>query len=309
VTPLLRDPLTGEPVLIAPARAARPNDVRRPAGREGCPFCPGNEARTPPEVLAVRPGGGPSNTSGWLVRAFPNRYPALAPEEGVHEVIANSPRHVARLSDLTDEEASRAVGGWAARLDAVARDPRGLWPFLFLNQGAAGGASLQHTHAQLVGLPFAPPRLVAREHAFAEADRCPICADMADDAARIIAAAEGLVAWCPRVPTLTGAVRVAPAEHAPDWGAGLDRGALGRTLRHLACRIADALGGDALNLWLHQRRPAGTGSFHWHIDLVPRLGTLAGLELGAGVLALTRSPEAIASLLRGGGERGRATAR
>ena len=128
--------------------------------------------------MAVRPGGGPPDTPGWLVRAIPNKFPAVAPEEGVHEVIVNTPRHVVRMGDLTDEEAELAGGAWADRIAAVEADPRGLWPFLFLNQGAAAGASLQHTHAQLVGLPLEPPRLVARERAFDEAAECPVCADL-----------------------------------------------------------------------------------------------------------------------------------
>ena len=285
---------------MAPARAARPRDAGRPATRGGCPFCPGNEAWTPPETFAVRPGGGPPGSPGWTVRAFPNKYPALALEEGVHEVIVNCERHVACLGDLTDDEASRAVSAWAARLDAVARDPRGLWPFLFLNQGAAAGASLRHTHAQLVGVPFDAPRLAAREEAFATADRCPVCADLEDPGARIVATGEGLVAWCPRVPSLSGTVRLAPVEHAPDWHAALDAGALGRALRRHTRRIAEALGTDALNLWLSQRRPRGTDRFHWHIDLIPRLGTLAGFELGTGVNVVTEAPEVTAARLRGG---------
>ena len=122
----------------------------RPSADVGCPFCEGNEAETPPETQAVRPGGGGPDTPGWLVRAIPNKFPAVAPDEGVHEVIVNTPRHVVRFGDLTDDEAELAGGVWADRIAAVEADPRGLWPFLFLNQGAAAGASLQHTHAQLV---------------------------------------------------------------------------------------------------------------------------------------------------------------
>ncbi len=218
----------------------------------------------------------------------------------MHEVIVNSPRHVASLGDLTDEELAHAVAVWALRLDAVASDPRGLWPCLFLNQGAAAGASLRHTHAQIVGRPFRSPRLVAQEAAFAGAARCPICADLEDAEARIVAASEGLVAWCSRVPPLSGAVRIAPAEHTPDWGAGLDAPALAGAVRGLTRRIAEVLGDDSLNLCLFERHPDGSDRFHWHVDLLPRVAALAGLELGAGVVAVTQTPEATAMLLRGG---------
>lgn len=293
-SPARRDPLTGELVLMAPARAARPHDVGRPAVDDNCPFCPGNEALTPPESLTVRPGGGMADSPGWLVRAFPNRYPALGPE-GVHEVIVSTPRHVLRFSDLTAEEADRAVMAWAQRLDALVRDPRRLWAHLFLNQGAAAGASLQHAHAQLVGLPFAPPRLRARAAAFA-AGPCPVCADMRS-ADRVVADTEGLVAWCPGVPPFSGTVRVAPAAHMPDWSSGLEPALLGPLLRRLAGALAAVAGTDALNLWLNQKGPDGD-RYHWHLDLVPRSGTLAGLELGTGVIAVAQAPEATAALLR-----------
>lgn len=265
-----------------------------------CAFCAGNEAETPPEVWADRPGAGPADGPGWRVRAVPNKFPALAPEEGVHEVVVNAPRHVVAFHELSDEEAARAVAAWRTRLQAVAADPRGLWPFLFLNQGAAAGASLAHSHAQVMGLPFAPPRLVARERAMA-AHPCALCADFADDAMsdRRVAEVDGLVAWCPAVPPLSGAVRVAPRAHLPGWDGPFDPAAVGRLLRRLLGAIGTGLGAEAANLWLHARRPGGPDTYHWHLDVVPRLGTLAGMELGAGVIAANRAPEAVAASLRG----------
>ena len=266
----------------------------------GCPFCPGNEAETPPETEALRPGGGPADGPGWLVRAIPNKFPAVAPDEGVHEVIVNTPRHLVRFGDLTDEEAELAGGVWADRVAAVEADPRGLWPFLFLNQGAAAGASLQHTHAQLVGLPVDPPRLVARERAFAEAPRCPICADLEAAAAdgRIVAEEDGLVTWAPEVPPLTGALRVAPADHLPDWTAAPGPAVAARAARRRTAAATEHLGAEAVNLWLHRRRGGRDDDYHWHFELIPRLGTLAGLELGTGVIAVAVSSAEVARRLR-----------
>lgn len=284
---------------MAPARAGRPHDVGGPRDGAGCPFCSGREDETPPEVMAVRPAGGPPGSPGWLVRVVPNKYPALPPECGVHEVILNTPRHVERLADLTDEEAGLAGEVWAQRVAATGADPRGLWPFLFLNQGAAAGASLQHTHTQVVGLPFAPPRLVARERAFEEAAVCPICEDLGDAGDRLVDERDGLVAWCPRVPPLSGAVRIAPRRHASSWEHDPGPAAAARFLRAQAQAAGERLRADAINLWLNQPRPDGSGRYHWHIDLIPRLGTLAGLELGAGVIAVAQRPEDTAARLRG----------
>ncbi|HEX2508809.1 MAG TPA: hypothetical protein VHK23_10855 [Miltoncostaeaceae bacterium] len=300
LSPVRRDPLTGDPVLLAPARAARPHDVGRPSAAAGCPFCEGNEAETPPETQAVRPGGGAPDTPGWLVRAIPNKFPAVGPDEGVHEVVVNTPRHVVRLQDLTDDEADLAGRMWADRIRAVEADPRGLWPFLFLNEGAAAGASLQHSHAQLVGLPLEPPRLLALERAFEETSRCPVCADIEGAGAdgRVVDEDGGLVAWSPEVPPLTGTLRIGPARHEADWTAPPGPGAAARFLRRQAAAAGDRLGAEAINAWLHRARPGTGGRYHWHMDLIPRLGTLAGLELGTGVIAVAISPAELAGRLR-----------
>jgi UDPglucose--hexose-1-phosphate uridylyltransferase len=284
---------------MAPARAERPHDVGGPQTGAGCPFCPGNEGLTPPETAAVRPGGGPPDSPGWLVRAIPNKFPALSPDEGVHEVIVNTPRHLVRFGDLTDEEAALAGAVWSERILAVESDPRELWPFLFLNQGAAAGASLQHTHAQLVGLPFEPPRLLAQERAFDEAAECPVCADLAVGADRVVAQEDGLVAWCPEVPPLSGTLRIGPAAHLADWTADPGAAAATRFLRRQVAGVTERLGAEAVNLWLHRRRPGGSQRVHWHADVIPRLGTLAGLELGTGVIAVAQGPREVAARLRG----------
>jgi UDPglucose--hexose-1-phosphate uridylyltransferase len=232
------------------------------------------------------------------VRAFPNLFPVLPADEGAHEVVVSSPRHVESVGDLTPEEAAAAVDGWARRSRAVEADPRGLWPFAFVNQGAMAGASLRHTHAQIVGLPFAPPLLVERARGFAGSEECPLCAEIAGAGERVIARDAGMVAWCPPVPPLSGAIRIAPERHVPDWPEA-PGAALGPLLARLL-RAVDAIApGRAANVWVHRAPPGGMERYHWHTEIVPRMGTLAGLELGAGVLALTREPAEVATALRG----------
>lgn len=287
-------------MLVAPARTARPNDTV-PGGdpaRPGadCPFCPGAEARTPPEVWADRPDWTSADHPGWRVRAFPNLYPVLPPDEGVHEVIVNTPRHVLMLWELSADELSAAIDGWAIREAAVRADPRGLTAFLFINQGAGAGASLQHSHAQVLGLPFDPPALATRRRAFAEAPQCPVCAELADPAVARIADAGPLVAWCPEAPPFSGAVRIAPAAHAPAWPDAPGT-AVAPLLGPVMRALADVVGTDAFNLWLH-RSTAQNVAYHWHLEVVPRRGMLAGMELGSGVLSLFSEPRALAAEVR-----------
>jgi UDPglucose--hexose-1-phosphate uridylyltransferase len=297
MSPTRWDPLTGTPMLLAPARTTRPHDTGHGAtdGRE-CPFCPGAEALTPPEVWADRPGGSAPDGPGWRVRAVPNRFPVLPPTEGIHEVIVNTPRHVLTLWDLEPGELAAAIDGWALREAAVRADRRRLTPFLFVNQGAAAGASLQHSHAQVVGFPFVPPLLAARRRAFRDASECPVCREISDPATARIAVTDTLLAWCPQTPPLSGSVRIAPLVHTAAWS-DAPGAALATLARQVLQALAAASGTDALNVWLH-RSDAADGPFHWHLELVPRRGMLAGMELGAGVLSLFAEPGALAAEIR-----------
>lgn len=203
-TPELRiDQLTGLRTLLAPGRAERPDAFAAPPAEaaagaaESCPFCEGREDRTPPEVWANRPGGGPADTPGWQQRSVPNLYPALAgdtgaaadgplasglssaadplrtssrtsepelfkrvPAEGAHEVIVHSPRHVTALADLDAGELAGAVAAWRERMAVHVAEASHV--HLIVNEGPAAGASLEHSHAQLYALPFVPAE-VARE--------------------------------------------------------------------------------------------------------------------------------------------------
>ncbi len=228
---------------------------------------------------------------------IPNRFPVMPPEVGVHEVLINSDRHVVHLWDLTLDELSRAIDAWALREAAIGKDPRKLWPFLFLNQGSAAGASLQHSHAQIIGFPFAPPRLVAYETAFDVALSCPICTELFQAQTHVITRTESLVAWAPPTPLLSGALRVAPITHMPHWPTNPGREMAG-ILKPVLAALSSVLDTSAVNLWLRQSRGTAGSRFHWHVDIVPRRGTLAGMELGAGVFTVINDPEELASAIR-----------
>jgi UDPglucose--hexose-1-phosphate uridylyltransferase len=95
------DPLSGHRTIVAGERSQRPGGEphltaaqRRPAPIDpaGDPFAEGNEPRTPPELYALRPGGGPPNSPGWKVRVVTNLYPALDGSAGHQGALGDRPR-------------------------------------------------------------------------------------------------------------------------------------------------------------------------------------------------------------------------
>jgi len=292
------DPIAGQPVLMAPGRAARPHDTgsTSAAPARPCPFCEGAERDTPRETYAERADDASADSPGWTVRVVPNKFPVMAPGEGVHEVVVPTPRHVTTLGELTVTELADAMRVLALRMEVAGDDGRDLVPFAFVNQGAAAGASLQHIHAQVVGLPLVPPIMRARDAAFTS-DRNPIADELSRRPEFRVGEHRDLVAWCPPVPPLSGTIRIAPTTRAAQLDSATDYTALGALLAEVVGRVDRAFDAPALNVMLHQQRPGGSDHFHWHVDVVPRLGTLAGLELGTGVMAIAQEPRAMAERL------------
>jgi hypothetical protein len=219
---------TGDWVLVAPERARRPEDFRedarpsthdRPSHREGCPFCPGGEDNTPGESLRYL------NESGdWLVRSFPNRFPAVRKEmhneqtgdrfhrkrngHGLHEVLAESRLHNATLALQPVSEVELVLRAWRERFLSVARMPGIDHVVIFKNHGAAAGSSLEHPHSQIVGLPVIPSPVrgrmqVAWSH-YRKYGRCVFCEVLTselEDRDRVIESNADFVAFVPSQPT------------------------------------------------------------------------------------------------------------
>jgi UDPglucose--hexose-1-phosphate uridylyltransferase len=316
------DQLTGLRTILAPGRADRPHGFEKAAGdkkgAEGCPFCEGREGKTPPEVYAVRPGGGEPDTPGWTSRVVPNLYPALGegpgephpdsapdlfasrPAVGGHEVIVNAPEHVTAMAELSEERFLGAIATWRDRLRAHSE---AAYVQLVVNEGARAGASLPHTHAQLYALPFVPAAVAReRERAGAHGERTAGSGLLSDVLVEEVRRRERLVAIdeeaaliCPWASRSPYELRVVPRREASRFeedptGAGMIRTAL----RLLAARFD---GSPELNLWV-VTAPRGAERFHWHVDIAPRLTVKAGFELGTGVDINVYPPERAAADLR-----------
>jgi UDPglucose--hexose-1-phosphate uridylyltransferase len=281
--------LSGRTVVIAPARARRPGaklpQLEEPSAEEleQCPFDEGREDRTPPETFAVAPPGREPDTPGWQVRVVPNLYPAFEHQE----VIVHTPRHARSLVQLDEEELGHVATAWRARLEA-AHEAGFAYPFLLLNEGREAGASLPHSHSQLVWLREAPPE-VERELSHLEEGRCALCDLVRDESLEIAVAGDLSLRAAPagRVPY---ELLLAPRAHREEPTRNELEEAL-RLLRLAVQRLHVAAGAVPFNAWLHQ-------GAHWHIEVVPRTTVLAGLELGAGLYVNWLSPEEAADRLR-----------
>jgi UDPglucose--hexose-1-phosphate uridylyltransferase len=249
---------------------------------DSCPFCEGREDRTPPEVLALPAEGRAPNTPGWSVRVVPNKYPAFEHQE----VVVHTPEHRRSIAELGAAELQLVAEAW--RLRATAARGEGKQLFACVNEGRVAGASLAHSHSQLVWLDEEPP--------LARAERgngCRLCDYLAweqREKERIVEMRNGLLHLCPWASRSPYECLIAPLEHDPDGfgpllGTALDLAA--EALRRLAAEA----GPRPMNLWLHE---AG----HWHLELLPRLTALASLELGAGHYINTLAPEQAAETLR-----------
>ena len=329
------DPLSGLRTIVAGDRATRPGgglraEPRPPIDPESDPFAEGHEDHTPPELFALRPGGGPPDSPGWLARVVPNLYPALAapdgdraasagadplaagrgepalfatrPAEGAHEVIVNAPAPVASLHDLEPAQVETAMDVWRERMRAHDGFP---YVHVIVNEGREAGASLPHTHAQLYALPFVPAA-IARERErftawFERTQGRNLQEDLLQEEVRVrervVSIDREAVAICPFASRVPFQVQILPRKPRARFQ---DDGPLAAAMLHQVLgRLADVLGAvPPLNLWV-RTAPRGAESFCWRIDLLPRLTHLAGLELGTGVNLNIVPPERAAEQLRG----------
>jgi len=175
---LRKDPIIGRWVIISTERGKRPSDfpnVPKRRGNKPCPFCPGNESATPPEILAFRPNSSEPNKPGWTLRVISNKFPALKIEGdlnregrgifdkmngiGAHEVIIETPDHDKDLVDLEEKQVQDIIWAYRERSIDLKNDPRFEYILIFKNQGEAAGASLEHSHSQLIATPIVPKRV------------------------------------------------------------------------------------------------------------------------------------------------------
>jgi UDPglucose--hexose-1-phosphate uridylyltransferase len=330
VPELRKDPIVGRWVIISTDRAKRPTDFERThvTHRGGfCPFCYGNENRTPPEILAYRPNNGSNlrDSPGWTVRVVPNKFPALGIEGtltrqaegmfdkvsgiGAHEVIVESPDHEASLATLSERRIEDVLWAFRDRIVDLKQDRRLKYILIFKNHGEQAGATLEHPHAQLIALPIVPKHateeLEGSRQYYIMKERCIYCDIVRQELEhpiRVVGENEEIVTIAPFAPRFPFETWILPKRHESSFENSSSRvfEHLARALKQLLMRADVVLDRPAYNVVLHTS-PIQEGSnefYHWHIEFMPKLTKTAGFEWGTGFYINPTPPEESAKYLR-----------
>ena len=325
---LRKDPVVGRWVIISSDRGRRPTDFNGsapPPSGKPCPFCVGNEDKTPPEILAYREAGTSPNTPGWSTRVVPNKFPALQIEGGLdrrgeglydkmngigaHEVIIETPDHDATLATMPPKAVEDVLWAYRDRIMDLKRDLRFRYVLIFKNHGISAGATLEHSHSQLIALPIVPKRV--REEVdgsltyFRYKERCIFCdivRQELDAGVRVVGENSEFVAIAPFAPRFPFETWLLPKRHDSSFEDASPKQfvALATMLQETLRRLDAVLESPAYNYVLHTSpfREEDNEYYHWHIEIIPKLTKVAGFEWGSGFFINPTPPEEAARFLR-----------
>ena len=325
-------------VVIATERAKRSDDFKkgkelpapRPAYDAKCPFCEGNEMPDQEEIFAIRRPGTEPGGKGWKLRVIPNKYPVLVPPQkgasievkrhkagiylhmegiGKHELVIENAAHNKTIATMTIEEVSAVIKAYQARYIALDRDPSYKQVIIFRNQGAGAGASQLHPHSQIIAGPMIPQHM---RYAFAEAQRyydelgkCVFCDMIKYELAekeRLVMQNDKFVAFVPYASLLPYETWILPIKHSTSFANLLpeDMGPLAQILHDILAKLYYGLSNPDYNYCIRSvpHYLACEPYYHWHIQVLPRLTTPAGFEIGSGIAVNVTLPEESAKFLR-----------
>jgi len=337
---LRKDMVTGRWVILSTERSKRPDDFRPPESfgvkKESlsfCPFCPGNESKTPPEVYSVRDDHTGPNQPGWKIRVVPNKFPALQPGPpstkklrgvnqwmegtGVHEVIIETPDHSQEMADLELEHLAELIRVFRLRTIEIEEQYHHQYIQIFKNKGKEAGASLFHPHSQLIATPIVPKRIKEEIYGaerlfrnnFRECAFCRMLNEEMSSSERLVYRNERFVVLAPFASRFPFEMAIYPLEHSAFFRQITDEESrhLAEALKQALSRLKAQLSDPAFNLVVHHSPnpkvsnkawPGIDSYYHWHIELMPILTKVAGFELGTGFYINPVPPELAADYLR-----------
>ncbi len=325
---LRKDPIHGRWVIISTERSRRPSDFqpeeRKPMGGF-CPLCEGNEDRTPPEIIAYRDNGTPPNSPGWTLRVVSNKFPALRIEGdlnregegiydkmngiGAHEVVIETPRHHETLATMPLKGVAHVLTAYRDRIADLKNDQRLRYVLVFKNHGVAAGASLEHSHSQIIALPIIPRRVVEEiegaKNYFNYKDRCVFCDIIRQEIqqkSRLILENNAFISVAPFASRFPFETWILPKTHYSSYehmNSSLYEQAA-QILSETLSRMNRVLSDPPYNYVIHTSSFSGLESehYHWHFEIMPKLTKVAGFEWGTGFYINPTPPEEAAEYLR-----------
>lgn len=323
-----KDPIVNRWVIIATERGKRPHDykdINEEKNSQQCPLCEGNEGQTPPEIIAYREAGTARDTPGWWVRVVPNKFPALSIQGdpyrqnrgayqymngvGAHEVIVESTDHITGMNFQTEKQVEEIIWIWRDRSLDLRKDARLKYIQIFKNTGRVAGASLEHTHSQLIATPLVPED-VRREidgmkdymNRHGSCVFCDLIRQEISEKDRLIINSEHFLSFSPFASRFPFETWIAPKEHQFDFTQIREEQVrdLAYVLRNSLGKLSSMIRNMPYNLVLHTA-PVNLEEerhFHWHLEIMPRLTLMAGFELGTGYFINPTPPEIAAQALR-----------
>lgn len=327
---LRKDPIIGRWVIIASERGSRPgSDMFRefePVGGDSCAFCEGQEESTPPEILAFRDDNSEPNAKGWWIRVVPNKYPAMQVEGrvervgegmfdmmsgvGAHEVVIETADHHTQMVDMKVQQIEEIIWAYRERMLDLRKDNRFRYVMIFKNHGRRAGATVDHSHSQIIALPIIPKRVLEEikgtEEYFSYKERCVFCDVIHQedrDGQRVVDSTDRFIAFHPYAARFAFETWIVPRYHNENFfEIQMDEVSdLARILKDLLLRFRDRLHSPAFNFMIHTA-PIVEGKrwrYHWHVEVIPRLTSLAGFEWGTGFYINAVAPETAAQFILG----------
>jgi UDPglucose--hexose-1-phosphate uridylyltransferase len=323
---LRQNRFTKEWVIIATERAKRPEELKAQRERKqtasyvaSCPFCPGNEAMAPPEVMHIAMNG------DWKVRVVPNKFAALAREGelwrriershrtmsgvGIHDVIVETPDHAMSTALLPLQDVEHILSAYRLRFHEVSQDRRIAHVTIFKNHGLGAGASLEHAHSQLIATPVISSQVRGRLHEalrhydeFGECIFCEVMAEEVHEQTRVVVETAHFVALEPFASPSPFNTHIYPKRHMASFGDinQTELRDLAQVLRRVLAKLHAGLGDPDFNYSIRTApaEAAGVKYYHWYVSIIPRLTRVAGFELGSGMFINTVLPEEAAEFLR-----------
>ncbi len=336
---LRKDPIVGRWIIISTERPKKPEDFSHEdhdheddVTPSECPFCAGNEAKTPPEISAFRPENTKANDPGWWVRVIPSKFPVLKVEGsleregsgiydwmngiGAHEIIIESPEHARRLEEHPESQVEKVLWAYRDRILDLERDQRLRYTLIVKNQGWSAGSLLDHAHTQVIATPVIPKlvkeKLDGAKSYYDYKERCVFCDMVRQElsaAARVVEESRHFLAFTPFAPRFPFEVWVYPKKHSCSYvdvskEEVMD---LSHLMKSVLQRIGKVLNDPPYNYVLYtapNRIPRRghwhtlNDDFHWHLEILPRVTQSAGFERGSGFYINPTPPEDAAKYLR-----------